>query len=479
MGFVLDVAGYGARTAPGRDDVQRRLRQLVVAVLAACGLALGAWGVDHQWTGDGINVILPADIDPTVVLSVLIRSLAAALGLDNERNRDRLRLRLAIGVGLAERGPAGFGGPLIVEMNRLVDSAALRSALTEEPAADLAAAVSDQAHALIIQPGYPGIPSGQFHPVRAASKEFSGAAWIWVSTRQWSEPAYRPLRVSDPREIGGYRVAARLGSSVYVASSADAGWAAVKLFDQGLLADADARGRLAAGREAAATVREPHLAPVIGVGRASQGSTWVASTLVPGPSLADAVTETGPLPGATAGWVALGLASALATLHEAGLAHHAVSAGNVLLGASGPVLTDFGISRPALLSGPASLSGPDGAAEDVHQLGRTTFFAVAGRAVAPGDVGPGDVGPGAPELAGGPPWLVPILRACLAPDPARRPTAARLYQWLAEAAGPQPRTWLPGPVAARVAEHQALPPLRGRFRWPRPRAPYPWATSRE
>jgi eukaryotic-like serine/threonine-protein kinase len=213
------------------------------------------------------------------------------------------------------------------------------------------------------------------------------------------------------RADAGSLVAARLGSSVYVASSAGAGWAAVKLFDQGLLADADVRGRLAAGREAAATVREPHLAPVIGVGRASQGSAWVASTLVPGPSLADAVTETGPLPGATAGWVALGLASALAALHEAGLAHQAVSAGNVLLGASGPVLTDFGISRPALLSGPASLSGPDGAAEDVRQLGRTTFFAVAGRAVAPGDIAAGvpvvgEVFPGEVELAGGPPWLV-------------------------------------------------------------------------
>ena len=30
----------------------------------------------HQWTGDGINAIMPADVDPTVALPVLIRSLA-------------------------------------------------------------------------------------------------------------------------------------------------------------------------------------------------------------------------------------------------------------------------------------------------------------------------------------------------------------------------------------------------------------------
>src|ERR1700761_7538546 len=152
MAFVLDVAGFGTRTVPEQDDVQQRLRRLVVAALAACGLALDAWGVDHQWSGDGINAILPADIDPTVVLTVLIRSLAAALRLDNARHSDRVRLRMAVGVGLAERTAAGFGGPVIMEINRLVDSAALRAALDEEPAADLAVAVSEQAHALIIAP---------------------------------------------------------------------------------------------------------------------------------------------------------------------------------------------------------------------------------------------------------------------------------------------------------------------------------------
>ena len=34
MGFVLDVAGYGARTVPQRNDVQERLRKLVDGTLA-------------------------------------------------------------------------------------------------------------------------------------------------------------------------------------------------------------------------------------------------------------------------------------------------------------------------------------------------------------------------------------------------------------------------------------------------------------
>ena len=165
LGFVLDVAGYGRRTVPDRDEVQQRLQRLVVATLAECGRSLGAGAVDHQWTGDGINGVLPPDVDPPVVLSVLIRSLTAGLSADNARHADRIRLRMAIGIGLIERSVAGFGGQVIVDISRLVDSAALRSALIEEPAADLTVAISDQVYTLIIQPGYLGIPAGQFTQV--------------------------------------------------------------------------------------------------------------------------------------------------------------------------------------------------------------------------------------------------------------------------------------------------------------------------
>jgi hypothetical protein len=462
MAFVLDVAEYGRRTVPDRDGVQQRLRQLVVTTLAECGLNLDGRSIDHQWTGDGINVILPADIDPTAMLTTLIRSLASGLGQDNARQADRIRLRMAVGVGLFERGPAGFGGPVIVDINRLVDSAVLRSALGGDADADLAAAISDQAHGLIIEPGYPGIPAGQFTRVYVVSKEFAGPAWIWISTRQWSEAAYLPLDGAGPRELGRYRLVARLGAGqagvVYLASGGggsgggDPGWAAVKVFDQRLAADPDVRRRLMTGALAASAVHDPHLASVIDYDtRQQRGQPWVASMLALGPSLTAAVTETGPLPPATAGWIALGLASALGTLHAAGLTHAAVSPPNVMLDARGPVLTDAGTSRAALLSGPGS------AGDDVLMFGATVFYAATGHSPS-----------GDPELAGCPPWLVPIVRACLAAEPAKRPDAAQLQARLAGEVGKQPRSWLPDPVAARTAEYQALPPSR-RFRWPRGR----------
>ena len=469
MGFVLDVAGYGARTAPLQNEVQRRLPLLVVNTLAECGMDLE--GVGHEWTGDGINAVMPADMDPTVVLPVLIRSLAANLSADNARSIDRIRLRMAIGVGLVEHSAAGFGGPMIVDINRLVDSAPLRAALAAYPTADLAVAISDPVYATVIRPGYPGIPSAQFSRVNVVAKEFSGPAWMWVSARQWSEPAYLPLVPDDPRKIGSYRIAARLGAGptgrVYLGNGRDGGWGAVKVFHPELAADPDARRRLATAALAASVPRGTHLAHVIDSDTES-GQPWVASTLVKGPSLASAVAETGPLPAASATWLALGIAGAVAALHDAGLVHQAITPSNVLLEPDGPVLTDFGLSRLALTTGSGSL------ADDVFLFGCTAFFAATGQSPWGRPGGPVAAAEtlGEPDLTGCPPALLPIVLACLSPDPAQRPTAAELLSRLAAAAGRRPRAWLPEAVAGRFAECQELPEPapahRLRFRYRRP-----------
>jgi hypothetical protein len=497
MAFVLDVVGYGVRTVPQQQEVQRRLRALVDATLDECDLKLDPEIVDYQWTGDGVNAVLPADLDPTAALPVLIRSLAAALGADNARSADRIRIRMAVSVGLIERGATGFTGQLIVDINRLVDSAPLRAALAESPAADLAVAISDHVYVMMIRPGYPGIPRGQLTRVNVVAKEFSGPAWLWLSARQWSHPAYLPLTSADPGQVDGYRIYARLGHSiagvVYLggpaglgadtgmaaggpgapgagADRAESGWVAVKVFDQALAADADVRRRLTSGALAASVLPDPYLASVIASDTVA-ARPWLASGLVRGPSLADTVTQTGPLPPAAAAWTALGLARAIATLHQAGLTHRAVTPRNVLLDGHGPMLTDFGVNRAALVLGPGS------PAEDVFLFGYTVCYSVTGRApwpdLADGPV-PADaaaVPPGDLDLTGCPPELARVVFACLAAEPARRPTADRLVSWLAEVAGQRPGSWLPGPVATRLRDYQELPPPRPaswpRFRWSR------------
>jgi hypothetical protein len=463
LGFVLDVTGFGTRTAPQQHEVQRRLRQLVHTTLAECDLALDNLIGGYQWTGDGINVMLPIDMDPALVLPALIRSIAARLSADNARSADRIRLRMAVGVGLVEPSVTGFNGPLIVDINRLVGSEPLRGSLSDFPIADLAVAISDHAFALVIQPGYPGIPAGQFTAVNVTVKEFSEPAWIWVSARQWSEPAYTPSAQADPREIGGYRIVARLGrgatGQVYLAAGAAgrpaADWAAVKVFDEALTADADTRRRLITGALAASVLSGAHLASVISSDTRAR-RPWVASTLVCGPSLASTIAETGPLPGDAVGWLTLGLTSALARLHKARLTHRAVHPHNVLLDADGAVLTDLGTNKNALTAGPGI------AADDVYSLGATAYYAATGRSPSDkyqaGQI-PQSATPGEPDavLTGCPPALAPIIKACLDSDPTARPTAAELQVWLAAVIGQRPRFWLPEPVAFRVAEYQRFP----------------------
>jgi tRNA A-37 threonylcarbamoyl transferase component Bud32 len=467
MGFVLDVAGYGARSAPLQNEVQQRLPPLVINSLAECEMDLDHVG--HEWTGDGINAVMPADMDPTVVLPVLIRSLAANLRADNARTLDRIRLRMAIGVGLVEHNRAGFGGPMIIDINRLVDSTPLRAALSAYPTADLAVAITDQVHATVIRPGYPGIPEGQFNRVEVVAKEFSGRAWIWVSARQWSEPAYQALTRDDPREIAGYRIAARLGESpagqVYLGSSRNGSWRAVKVFRRELAADPEVRHRLAAGVLTASVPRGEHIAQVIESDTESD-RPWVAGTLVRGPALRSVVAETGPLAANFMAWVALGAARALVPLHQAGLAHQAISPDNVLLDTSGPVLTDLALSK-------AALTGESAATEDdVFMLACVTCFAAVGQApwggICPASPAFDPRTAGEPDLTGFPSALLPIVMPCLDPDPAQRPTAAELAARLAEIATQPSRSWLPEAVAARFADYQQFPasPPAHRRRFP-------------
>ena len=251
MAFVLDVAGYGARGIAHQQDVQRRLQRLVEATLDECGLKLDPEVVEHQWTGDGINAVLPADIDPTVILPLLIRSLASALGADNARSADRIRLRMAVSAGLIERSVAGFSGQLIVDISRLVDSSALREALTEAPAADLAVAISDHVYAMVDPARLPGHPRRAVQPGERGGEGILGRRLAVavgpaverarVSAADRGRPGARG-RVPDlraARRRRGRAAGVPRPDAIRAGERArPAEWAAVKVFDQSLSADA-------------------------------------------------------------------------------------------------------------------------------------------------------------------------------------------------------------------------------------------------
>lgn len=177
MGFMIDVAGYGRRSARAQIDLQHRLAVIAAEVLQDLGVGLA--DTHHHGTGDGMVVFLPSEIEVHRALARLLRAVAEALAEDNRRYRDRMRLRMAVVIGPLGPAAIGFSGDTIVEAGRLVDSEVLRAALADRPGADLVVLVSDQLHRYAIGERHAGPRSEDFDPVDVEAKEYRSRAWLW------------------------------------------------------------------------------------------------------------------------------------------------------------------------------------------------------------------------------------------------------------------------------------------------------------
>ena len=270
-------------------------------------------------------------------------------------------------------------------------------------------------------------------------------------------------------DAGPYTLVRPLGSGgmgeVWAATAPDGGEVAVKLLAEGALADPAARARFAREVDAARRVRHPGVQAVLD---ADPGASrpWLATELVEGPTLAQRVATQGPVTGPELHALATGLAEALAAVHAAGVVHRDVSPANVVLGADGPVLVDFGIARFAeattltltgAVVGTAGWLAPEllrdqevTAAADLWSLGAVLAYAATGRPPADGpraEVVMRKVLDGDLDVRGLPDWLDRVVRACLRPDPAERPVAAGLFAPGGPTVVDQPTAVQPAPTA--------------------------------
>ncbi len=289
----------------------------------------------------------------------------------------------------------------------------------------------------------------------------------------------RGLEAVDPRQIGRFAVAARLGAgamgAVYLARSAGGRPVAVKLVHPGLADDPAFRERFR--REIAAARRIGGFwTPAVVDADPDAPAPWLATEFVPGPTLAEAVRIAGPLPEPTLRRLVAGLAEALAAIHAAGLVHRDVKPSNVLLATDGPRLIDFGIARAldhsgltatGLVFGSPGYTSPEqvagaaaGPASDIYSLGAVLVFAATGT----GPFGTGSrtellrrAALGRADLGATPTPIRPLVEACLHPDPDRRPKPAALLDDLRRDGEIPDQTgdWLPGPVQSMVTVRAA------------------------
>ncbi|MFC6064625.1 protein kinase domain-containing protein [Streptomyces ochraceiscleroticus] len=265
-----------------------------------------------------------------------------------------------------------------------------------------------------------------------------------------------PLRSSGagpeaehPEYAGNYRLEMPLGSGgmgvVHLARSASGLRLAVKVVHAEFAQDPEFRGRFRQEVAAARRVSGAFTAPVVDADPDSE-RPWMATLYIPGPTLSAHVKRNGPLPLDEVRKLGAGLAEALRDIHRAGVVHRDLKPSNVLLAADGPKVIDFGISRPSdsemrtetgKLIGTPPFMAPEqfqrprevGPAADVFALGSVLVHAATGS-------GPFDsespylvayqVVHDEADLAGVPEELAPLLRSCLAKDPADRPTPSQL-----------------------------------------------------
>ncbi|MGW0854428.1 serine/threonine-protein kinase [Streptomyces sp. NPDC002690] len=255
----------------------------------------------------------------------------------------------------------------------------------------------------------------------------------------------QPLEAGEPRTIGAYRLLGRLGAGgmgrVYLGRSAGGRTVAVKVVHPHFALDEQFRARFRREVDSARRVGARWTAPVLDADPDAP-VPWVATGYVAGPSLAQAVTRHGALPERAVRTLGGGLAEALGAVHEQGIIHRDVKPSNVLLSLDGPRLIDFGIARaigatvsltstgvsvgsPGYMA-PEQIRGADiSGAADVFSLGAVLAYAATGSAPFPGDSSAVLLykvvheEPELGDLRGG---MRDLIAACLAKDPAARPS---------------------------------------------------------
>ncbi|WP_214323450.1 WD40 repeat domain-containing serine/threonine-protein kinase [Nonomuraea sediminis] len=254
-----------------------------------------------------------------------------------------------------------------------------------------------------------------------------------------------PLRAGDPQRLGGYWLAGRLGSGgqgvVYEGYDEAANRVAVKVLHAYLPGDHQLRRRFVREVTAAQRVAAFCTARVLDHDLTGE-RPYIVSEFVPGPSMRRAVTEA--VTGDGLHRLVVGMATALAAIHQAGVVHRDLKPENVLLGPDGPRVIDFGIARTVGLSmtstgelvGTPMYMAPelfDGGrvepAADVFAWGAMAYFVATGRDAfaAPTTVAViNRLLTASIDLSHIPEGLRELVAAALAKDPAERPTAQEL-----------------------------------------------------
>lgn len=298
-----------------------------------------------------------------------------------------------------------------------------------------------------------------------------------------------PLRDTDPREVGVYRLLGRIGEGgqgvVFLAVSPAGSRVAVKLLPP--TTDPRIRSRFLKEVAAAQRVARFCTAQVLDAG-IFERRPFIVSEYVDGPSLVEVVEQLGPRSGAALERLAVATLTALGAVHAVGMVHRDFKPANVLLGPDGPVVIDFGlatvpgmtttglsgqvaIGTPAFMA-PEQLAGERvTAAADMWSWGVTIAFAGTGQLPFRGESLTATafaILHSDPNVGRLPEPLGSLVHRCLNKDSAIRPSAREALSELV-AAGARLMGPVPPMVSALAANEKTVSSERAPAARPEPR----------
>ncbi|MEO3793426.1 protein kinase [Nonomuraea sp. B10E15] len=285
-----------------------------------------------------------------------------------------------------------------------------------------------------------------------------------------------PLRPTDLREVGPYRLLGRLGEggmgTVFLARAPTGRFVALKVVKAEFANQEGFAARFHAEVDSARRVASFCTAQVLDNGNTGDGRPYMVTEYIAGTPLSDQISRHGSLdPGPLHG-VALGVAAALAAIHVAELVHRDLKPANVILSLSGPRVIDFGIARALDRESGFTLSGellgspgwwapeqvrgePVSPAADIFAWGCLVAYAGNGRH----PFGRGDpitlahrVLNTPPDLGTLPAPLDDLVRLATSMDVAQRPTAQDLLIALVGGNTPTPSINPPTLVATEMLD---------------------------
>ncbi|WP_372671813.1 serine/threonine-protein kinase [Amycolatopsis kentuckyensis] len=264
-----------------------------------------------------------------------------------------------------------------------------------------------------------------------------------------------PWRRDDPDVVAGrYEVAGLLGSGatarVYRAFDRRLGRdVAIKVYERGAVPVEQLRR--VRERTIQASIDHPGVVALFDSGTDGD-RPYLVMQLVDGENLAHHLLA-GPLPAERVHDLATGLAEALDHVHARRVVHRDLKPANVLLGADGPLITDFGIAHEldathvtgtGLVTGTAAYLAPEqvtgeqaGPPADVYALGLILLECLTGERAYPGTLAESAVArlnrvPRVPD--GLPASLARTLERMTAREPRQRPTAGEVLRLLRQPA---------------------------------------------